>query len=500
MSTNFKELNLNLDIGPVTRIEGHLEFKLGIDDGRVKDARASAALFRGFEIMLKGRRPMDALGFVPRICGVCPTPHSIACAKTLDDLFKAEVPPNAHLFRSILLGVENIMSHATHFYALFGPDLVNKKYSGHKAYPLLQERFTPLQGSSYLKAIKARVKLDEVYAILGGQHPHSNVFVPGGVTYIPQLSDITKVTTILIEVQGYIEETILGSSVEEWLNNNSLADVEEWMGRDGHEKGDLGVFIKYAPELGMAELGKGVGRFVTYGVYDQEDGQPWLKRGFFDDNRVNELDHKKITEDVKHSWYEDYEGGKHPFQGETRPNFDKSGEKYSYAKAPRYDGKVAEVGPLARMINDGDPLLLDIYNKFGANVFTRELARLHEAVRTLAQVKIWLGKLDISKPFYIKPKPVKDGEGLGMTEAARGALAHWIRIKNGKISNYQVITPTAWNVSPMDSIGQHGPIENAVIGTPVPDEENPVEVQHVIRSFDPCIACTVHVIKEAVAK
>jgi hydrogenase large subunit len=117
-------------------------------------------------------------------------------------------------------------------------------------------------------------------------------------------------------------------------------------------------------------------------------------------------------------------------------------------------------------------------------------------VRLLAQLKAWLGQLDLREPFYHKPPETpRSATGYGLTEAGRGALGHWIRIENGKIANYQVITPTAWNVSPKDSLGQHGPIEQAVIGTPVPDESNPVEVQHVIRSFDPCIACTVHLVR-----
>lgn len=483
-----------IDMSPITRIEGHLEFKVEIEGGQVKDACASGALFRGFEIILRGRDPRDALVFTPRICGVCPTSHSVACVKALDDTFKVEVPPNALLIRSIILGTENTMSHATHFYALFAPDIVNKKYANHKAYPELTRRFAPLSGSSYLAAVMARVKLDEVCAIFGGQHPHSNVFVPGGVTFVPQLCDITKAFTILLEAQDFVETTILGCSVERWLENKSLADVQKWLGEADHENSDLGLFIRYGPDLELDKLGRGPGRFVSYGVYDQADGLSWLKSGFFDGSNST-FDQKNISEEVKHSWYRDYDGGKHPSEGETNPNFDRSGNKYSYAKSPRYDGKVAEVGPLSRMLNDKDPLVMDLAKVLGPSVYTRELARLHEAVRTLAQIKVWLNELDLTKPFYNKPQPLKNGRGIGLTEAARGALGHWVTVENGKIKNYQVITPTAWNVSPKDFKDQPGPIEQAVIGTPVPDEANPVEIQHTIRSYDPCLACTVHIIK-----
>ena len=482
-----------IDISPVTRIEGHLEFKVEVEEGQVKDAYAGGALFRGFELILKGRDPMDALLLTPRICGVCPTSHSLAASHALDDAFQAEVPPNAHLLRSILLGTENTMSHATHFFALFGPDLVNPKYAAHPAYPELEKRFAPLAGTSYLEAVKTRVKLDEVFAIFGGQHPHSNVFVPGGVTFVPQISDITKAFTILLDVQDFVEGAILGGSAERWLENRSLADVQQWMGEGSHENSDLGLFIRYGQELGLNELGKGPGRFIAYGAYAQADGDPWLKSGYFD-GKTNPFEQDKIAEEVKHSWYQDYDGGKHPSQGETVPMLDRGGQKYSYAKSPRYGGKAVEVGPLARMVNDADPLVLDLATQLGPSVYTRELARLHEAVRTFAQLKYWVNQLDLTKPFYITPKSPKQAMGIGLTEAARGALGHWIRIENGRIESYQVITPTAWNVSPKDFKDVPGPIEQAVIGTPVPDESNLVEIHHVIRSYDPCLACTVHLL------
>jgi uptake hydrogenase large subunit len=499
-----------IDLSPIARIEGHLDFEVDVDGGKVEDARAIGALYRGFETILKGKDPMDALVITPRICGVCPTAHNTASAKALDDAFEAEVPANGNLVRSILLGVENTMSHATHTYALFGPDLANKKYKGHPAYPELARRFSALTGTSYKKAVLTRLKLDEVFTVFGGKHPHTT-FVPGGVPVRPEVSDITKAIGILMEVQDFVEETILGGTVERWLENGSVKDVLAWLDEDeSHANSDLGLIIKYGPEMGLTKIGKGPGNFLAYGVYEQADGRPWLPGGFFDGEH-HKLDTEKITEHIKHSWYMGYEGGKHPFDGETSPHYEK-GEKYSWAKCPRYDGKPAEVGPLARMVMDKDPLVMDLAKEFGANVFTRVLARIHEAARTFVQIRKWLDEIDPGQPSYRKPgvftlntsfKDVYKGPGnrpenamgTGLTEAARGALGHWIKIEKGKIANYQVVTPTAWNVSPKDSNGVHGPIEGSVIGTPVPDEENPVEVQHVIRSYDPCLACTVHVIK-----
>ncbi|MDE3075059.1 MAG: nickel-dependent hydrogenase large subunit [Chloroflexota bacterium] len=375
-----------LDISPITRIEGHLDFRVEVDGGKVTDAWASGALFRGFEIMLKGRSPEDALVFVPRICGVCPTSHQVASVKCLENAFGATPPPNAHLVRSILLGLENAYSHAAHLYVLFGPDLANEKYSGHPLFPELERRFAAYKGSSWLTAVAAKRKLNEAYAVLGGQFPHANVFVPGGVTCRPTPSDVLKVTGILMEVQDIVERVVLGGPVARWLENRTLADVQAWLGEGDHASSDLGVFIRVGQDLALHQIGAGPGNFLAYGVYEQADGTPWLKPGFYDGD-PHPFDQQSITEHVKHSWYVDYEGGKHPFQGETRPFYSREGDKYSYAKAPRYLDRPTQVGPLARQINDGDPLVLDLAKHLGASAYTRMLARLHEEVRLLAQIR-----------------------------------------------------------------------------------------------------------------
>lgn len=493
------EIKRTINIFPVTRVEGHLEFSVDVEAGKAVDARSTGAEFRGFELMLRGRDPMDALVFVQRICGVCPTSHMVAAVEALEHAFGVSVPANAHLVRSVMLALENAYSHAAHFYALFGPDLVNGKYSSHPAYPELAKRLTALTGSSYVKAVLAKRALNEAYAIFGGQFPHSNAFVPGGVTCTPDVSDITRAIGIWMEVKGAVEQMVLGCSAERWLENKSLADVQKWLGeKPTHENSDLGVFIRLGPELGLHTLGAGPGRLVCYGVYRQADGKQWTKSGFYDEGRFLPLEQTKIEEHVKHSWFADYPGGKHPSQGETSPRY-ATGAKYSFLKSPRYDGKVAQLGPLARQVLDQDPLVLDLAKQLGINVFTRMLARLHEAVRLLAQIRVWLDQIDPAQPFYTKPAwwpkaPTAPASGFGLTEAGRGALGHWVSYEGGRIKNYQVITPTAWNASPRDSRDNPGAIEQAVIGTPVPDEANPVEVYHVIRSFDPCLSCATHII------
>jgi len=247
MSNNKKKIKI---LGPISRIEGHLEFNIEVENKMVKDAHSSGALFRGFEKILQGKDPRDALYITPRICGVCPASHAIASVKALDDAFGAEVPENGLLVRNIILGANTVMSHATHFYALWAPDLVNKKYASHPAYPELSKRFTPLQGSSYLAAVNARAKPHEIIAIFGGKMPHSASHVPGGVTVKPCLSDITKAYSIVLEIQDFIEKMVLGCSIERWLENKSLANVQKWMGESAHAQSDLGLLIKYGPKLG----------------------------------------------------------------------------------------------------------------------------------------------------------------------------------------------------------------------------------------------------------
>ncbi len=482
-----------IKISPFNRVEGDLEIKVGLEDGKVTEAYASGVMFRGFERLLKGRDPMDALVFTPRICGICSASHSTACSNALRVAFKAKMPPNAYLARNIILATEVLLNHLTHFYLFFAVDLVNKKYQGSGAHRELAKRFAPFEGSSYSKFIRARTNLLGVLGLFAGKWPNTLALQPGGTTRPVNPSEIIRAKGILVEFQNFLEQDFLGSEIEGWLENKNLQDIDFWMGENSHENSDLGLFIRSAPRFGLDKIGKGPGKFLSCGGYELADGRTWLKSGYFDEE-FKSFDEGKITEDIKYSWLKGYEKGRHPFEGVTEPDVDKPGA-YSWAKSPRYNGNVVEVGPLARMINDRDSLVLNLVSDLGPSVYTRVLARLHEGVRLLKQLKIWLEEIDPSQPFYIKPEKPKEAEGKGLTEAARGVLGHWIIIEKDKIKNYQVITPTTWNVSPRDSHGNPGAVEEALIGTSVEDEKNPVEIAHIIRSYDPCLFCTVHALK-----
>jgi hydrogenase large subunit len=232
------------------------------------------------------------------------------------------------------------------------------------------------------------------------------------------------------------------------------------------------------------------------------------RSGIYAKGQHYEFDQANVREDHSHSFYQG-SALLHPFEGRTEPIDPADGKrqgKYTWAKAPRYEipglgALPLEVGPLARQVvagkpgadwQDVDPLFSDIIAKKGASVLVRALARLHEEAKLYKKVRSWLDALDLHERFYIKPVERESGRGFGATEAARGALADWIVLENGKIANYQVITPTAWNIGPRDSLEVNGPMEQAYVGTSIADPHDPVELGHVARSFDSCLVCTVH--------
>jgi hydrogenase large subunit len=214
----------------------------------------------------------------------------------------------------------------------------------------------------------------------------------------------------------------------------------------------------------------------------------------------------KIAEEVKHSWYADSISGKHPSRGDVIPDEEKSGA-YSWLKSPRYDGMVFEVGPLARiMVNyvGGNTMVKDLVdstlsqvNLKPAAMFStmgRHLARVLETKLVADSMVDWILQLKPGEPAYVSYELPEEAMGMGLVGAARGALGHWIEIKEGKIANYQIITPSTWNISPRDDKNQPGPLEQAIIGTKIKDEANPFEIVRIVRSFDPCLACSVHLL------
>lgn len=513
-----KELN----ISPVGRVEGDLDVRVYMENGVVTRAHTQAAMFRGFEKILAGKDPQAGLIVTPRACGICGGSHLYCASSALDVAWKTTLPPNALLLRAIGQAAETSQSIPRWFYAIFATDMANKKFANKPLYQEVVKRFAAYVGTSFQTGVTASGRPVEVYALFGGQWPHSSYMIPGGVMCAPTLKDITRAHAIMNQFRNdWLEPIWLGCSIDRYMQIQSWDDMMEWLDEnESHRNSDLGLFLRAGMEFGLDKFGQGVGKYLAWGTYLHKDmyNRPTIEgrnaatispAGFFDGQKYYDADQKQVAEHVKHSWYLNQDDGLHPFDepipiaATDSKNLENSnlGGKYSWAKAPRFMGHAAETGPLARVIMASnpankehqfrDPLFGDIMKKIGPSVFTRVLARMHEAPRLYVKLNEWLSQVNLDDEFYIKPTE-QDGIGWGATEAARGALAHWIKIKNGVIENYQIIAPTTFNVGPNDKDGNPGPIESALEGTEIEDPHDPVEVGMVARSFDSCLVCTVH--------
>ena len=489
---------------PLNRVEGDLEVRVELDGGVVTDAWSAGTMYRGIENMLVGRGAYDGLVITPRVCGICGTAHLTAAARALDAISGAAMPRNGQLARNLALMTESMQSDLRHGILMFMADFTNSAYAGSPLHDEAVARFAPFKGASVVETVAETRSLLEIVALIGGQWPHSSYMVPGGVTTNLKTNEIFSCQYLLDRFQRWYERRILGCSVDRWRQVASADDLDAWLDeKPEHRDGDLGFFIRFAREAGLERLGGSHGNFLSFGQLEipadsqvrGADGR-LLPAGFYSDGRLAAFDQAGIAEHVAHSWYEDYDGGRHPFQGATVPYASGAGRsKYSWAKAPRYEGLPAETGPLAELVVAARPLFRDLIRAGGPNAFARELARLVRPAEMFDAMRLWLDEIDTDEPFYAATPRVEDGRGFGLIEAARGALGHWVEIAAGRIEHYQMITPTAWNCSPRDSDGVRGPWEEALVGTAVADEANPVELGHIVRSFDACLVCCVHAVR-----
>ncbi len=552
-------------IDPITRIEGHLRIEVQIQDGLVTDAWSSTTMFRGLEMILKGRDPRDAWVFTQRICGVCTTVHAIASVRAVEDALGITVPDNARLLRNLIEGAQFVQDHVIHFYHLHALDwvdivkaldadpsatsdlaqsisdwpksspdyfagvktriqtLVNSgqlglfanAYWGHPAYNLPAEA-NLMAVAHYLEALDWQREYIKIHAMLGGKNPHPQTYLVGGMAMpVDPASEVA-------------------------INPARIAALRAWA-----QQGLDFVQKVYVPDLlavasfykDWAAIGEGVGNYMAYGDFPDTTGNDpaslWLPRGVVRNKNLGaapeQLDQQLIEEYVTHSWYS-YTGGdaegKHPSQGETQPNFTgpqppfeflNTNDKYSWIKAPRYDGLPMEVGPLARMVVayaaghtrtrqviDSVLTALNVGPEALFSTLGRTAARGVETLLVSERMATWIdeleanmngGDLAIHSGESWDPRTwPSEASGWGTTEAPRGALGHWIHIKNGQIENYQAVVPSTWNGSPRDAVGRRGVWEEALIGTPVADPSQPLEVIRTIHSFDPCMACAVHIV------
>ena len=552
-------------VDPVTRIEGHLRIEAEVNGGAVTDAWSSGTMFRGIELILRGRDPREAWIWTQRICGVCTTVHALTSVRAVEDALGIEVPANANLIRNIIGASQYVQDHVIHFYHLHALDwvdvtlalkadpgktsqlaesispwpkssrnyfkaiqdrvkaLVESKqlslfssgYWGHPAYHLPPEA-NLLAVAHYIEALEFQKDYIRIHAVLGGKNPHLQTYLVGGMA--TSMDPNEPGATINPERITFLTE--LASKAQAFVDQVYVPDV-------------LAVASFYKDWFGY---GEGLGNFLSYGDYPQggvkDPARFYLQRGAIfghDLSKVHPVDPANVSEYVTHSWYEygdGDQGAKNPYQGETKPKYTgpkppfehlEVDQKYSWLKAPRYQDHAMEVGPLSRMLvayASGHPEvkaavdgILAKLNAPATALFStlgRIAARAVEAKVMAGQVSKWVAELgdklghgDLRIHNGEKWDPdtwPKEAQGWGFHEAPRGSLGHWVHIEDKKIQNYQCVVPTTWNAGPRDAKGQRGAYEAALIKTPIADPERPVEILRTVHSFDPCLACAVHVV------
>ena len=484
--------------------------------------------------------------------------HALSSVRAVEDALGIEIPNNARILRNLIEGIQYVQDHVIHFYHLHALDWVDivsaldadpegtsqlaqsisdwptssadyfkgiqdrvaafvasgqlgpfaNAYWGHPAYKLPPEA-NLMAVAHYLEALEWQRDVIRAHAILGSKNPHLQTYLVGGMaTPLDPNSQAAINADKIIMLKG------LFAKARQFVEKVYLPDV-------------LAVAPFY---LEWAGIGEGLGNFLSFGDWPEANGEPWMPAGVILDrdlSTVHPVDHQKITEYVTHSWYsyDDESKGKHPWDGETKPNYTgpqppydflSTDEKYTWMKAPRYDGRAMEVGPLARMlvayasghervqaVVNGVLGTLGVGPEVLFSTLGRVAARCIETVIVAEQLEVWTDELiasmaggDLNIHAWETWDPASwpaEARGFGYTEAPRGALGHWVHIVDGKIANYQCVVPSTWNCSPRDAQGQMGAYEAALIGTPIADPEKPVEVLRTIHSFDPCMACGVHV-------
>ena len=478
-------------VGPFNRVEGDLEVQIETRDNRVNNAWVVSPMYRGFEQILHGKDPRDALIYTPRICGICSVSQSVAAADALAHASGIERPDNGELALNLIHACENLADHFTHFYLFFMPDFARDIYRDQPWFGDVVSRFKAVKGRAAPDMMEARAGFMHMMGIMAGKWPHTLGIQPGGSTRGIEAQEKVRLLSILAGFRRYLEQQMFGAPLEAVLAIGDRTQLENWLAAGDPNQSDFRRFLQLASDLELHNLGRTDNRFMSYGVYHRQ-GEPLFRSGVWHQGEISAVDPAVITEDISHSWMEGQSEPQHPYHGVTLPDADaKTG--YSWCKAPRLDGQVVEVGALARQLIDGQPLVSDLVDDSGSNVRNRVIARVLEIPRVLVEMEQWVRQLKPKEPFCNDDGLKRESEGYGLTEAARGSLGHWVRIKNGRILNYQIVAPTTWNFSPRDRNGVSGPLEQALLGAPIRDgEKEPVAVQHIVRSFDPCMVCTVH--------
>jgi hydrogenase large subunit len=564
-------------VDPITRIEGHLRIEVNVDkDNVIRNAVSTGTMWRGLEVILKGRDPRDAWAFVERICGVCTGVHALASVRSVEDALGIQIPKNANIIRNLMHATLYAQDHLVHFYHLHALDWVDvvsalkadpkktseiqqsispwpnsspgyfrevqsrlKKfvesgqlgifanaYWGNPAYKLPPE-VNLLATAHYLEALDFQKEIVKIQTIFGGKNPHPNWLV-GGVPSPINVDGTGSVGAInmvsLNMVKDIVDRTI------EFVDQVYIPDLLAIAG-----------FYKDWAKWGGGLSGQNV---MSYGDFpdipnDYSNKSMLLPSGVIlggDLKKVHEVDLKdpeQVQEWVTHSWYKyaDEAKGLHPFDGVTDPKFElgkgtkgtktniqeiDESAKYSWVKSPRWKGHPVEVGPLARYLVayargnkeiqeqvNGALKALDVPVTALFSTLGRTAARGLECQWAAHKMRYFYNQLvaniksgDSVTAVMDKWEPstwARECKGVAPVEAPRGALAHWVKIKNTKIDSYQCVVPTTWNAGPRDHKNQIGAYEAALMNTPMAKPDQPVEILRTIHSFDPCLACATHV-------
>jgi hydrogenase large subunit len=547
-----------ISIDPVTRIEGHLRVDVEVDGGVVNKAWASCTMWRGLETILRGRDAREGWVFAQRFCGVCTTVHAVASVRAVEDALSLEIPPNAQYIRNLILIGHALHDNIVHFYHLSSLDFIDilqiPKADPAKA-ASIAEGYSSWTGNSKqeLAAVQTKVKGLVASGQLGifshGYWDHPAMKLSPEVNLILfshylQALDFQRKSCQIVAILGgktpHIQNLAVGG-VMNAINLNSLATVN--MDRLGMLKSILEDLIPFVQQAFLADtcllaayypeylhLGKGVANYLAVpdlpldakaSKFDLPGGV--IMNGDLAGVRpiLNWQDaefRKAVTEDSTRAWYQGG-GPLEPYKGEQVPDYTdfKEDAKYTWVKAPRYNGSPMQAGPLATVLVGyasghaktrqwTDTAFTRIAAVNGLKVTPNDLQStmgryLGRAIRSsilsdLALEHLQLlttNILDGDDTTYNAPQfPTGEIMGMGMHEAPRGALSHWVVIDKGVFTNYQAVVPTTWNASPRDEKGVPGPYETSLIGTPVVEAEKPLEVLRTVHSFDPCMACSCH--------
>lgn len=540
-------------IDPITRIEGHLRVEMEVENGVVADAWVSGGCFRGMELVVQNRTPEDAAQIVERICGVCPVSHAHASSIAGDKAYGITISNNARIVRNLLEGAQFLHSHILWLYNLAALDYVNPlnalQANVDDAYAVALENGLALHSdlnqlyeklaafadngqlsifsgnwfdadggeayvdnpeanliltSHYLEALKMQARSSEMAALLGGKMPHVMTSIPGGNMWVPTESKLDDLLAMATEVRDWVNDTVLADTV---------------------------MLAKLYPEV--LTFGKGCGRYIAWGVFEGPDWpygdnyteqmlNRYLPMAVLDEQfQASDVQENLITEYMGRSWYKGSETYTSPYFV-TDPDFTEYNvdDRYSWVKAPAYDGKPMEAGSMARIFAAyvrGVPFIKEqvdaVLGILGAKpgdlaAFQSTLGRT--AIRQIETIYIanlmveWVNELAEAikggDSEYFREPARLTGEGTGFWEAPRGALYHSEKVVDGKIEGYQIIIPSTWNLAPINGDGEHGPLEQALIGVPVADIEMPINALRTVHSFDPCTACAVHVTERGTGK